>query len=588
MIIKLETLPNVTNEPGDSQKRIAWIKNGEPLNAASTRYGHEGELNRVGVQLQENIEFVHHEVELTVEQLNKNSTEIESIKESLEITTDVDAVTQVYKNRDDIILVNSELDLHEQEIASLKESSTKLTAEVGVYNPNLDPKHRTVRGDIVFIKDEIGSYPGQNKNGEVDLDSSGSGMKLRIISNSDAISKVTSRVQDLEDNFIDSDVGALSGRIDEIRTEIGPKTLANGTSIYNRIIKADQDIGLLRTTQENISAAINLTGPETISSRVSTLESRTLSIDATVNSAGTGLVDKVGAIEVKIGSASDPYSILGRLDTIQTSQDEIKTVVGSDASSGMRGQIAWIQQKTGIVGPGETPDPTSIEGRLTEVIGVQSQQQSSIQDIQAEIGNGTTGITGQLNEVRKTVYGNSGATDPIEKSGLLESVKKINSDYVRDVTDLNAYLRTKDQWIKKSMAMGSFKGKDLSADLTADGFEYSFGPGLVAADFNNQIRVINSEIVIDDSAIYEVSASVIIEKAHADKVLDLVFYVDDVSVDVNSVGVKTVAGYQVVSFDWLGQLEETDRLRLAIKAVEPASQVVLNVEAVDITVVPAR
>lgn len=588
MIIKLETLPNVTKNPDDSQKQIAWIKNGEPLNAASTRYGHEGELNRVGVQIQENVVFVHQEVERTVEQVNQNSAEIASIKESLEITTDVDAVTQVYKNRDDIILANSELDLHEQEITSLKESSSKLTAEVGVYNPDLDSKHRTVRGDIVFIKDEMGSYPGQNKNGEVDLDSPGSGMKLRIISNSDAVSKVTARVQDLEDNFIDSDVGALSGRIDEIRTEIGPKSLATGTSIYNRMIKTDQDMGLLKSTQEKISTAIDLAGSETISSRVSTLETRTLSIDATVNAAGTGLVDKVSAIEGQIGTALEPSSILGRLDTIQSTQDEIQTVVGADASSGMRGQIAWIQQKTGIVGPGETPDPTSIEGRLTEVIGVQSQQESSIQDIQAEIGNSTTGITGQLNEVHKTIYGNSSSANPIEKDGLLTTVTKINSDYVEDVTDLNAYLRTKDQWIKKSMALASFKGQDISADLTSDEFEYSFGPNLVAADFNNQIRVINSEIVIDDTAIYSVTASVIIEKAHADKVLDLLVYVDDVSLGVNSVGIKTVAGYQVVSVTWLGTLESTNRLRLAIKAVEPASQVVLNVEAVDINIVPAR
>lgn len=585
MKLDIGTLPNVDDVPGKFQARMNWIRNNEPLNGASTRYGHEGELNRAPVQLQENIVYLHGELDVVAGFANHLYDDIESIKDSLELGTDVDAITQVYRNRDDIIKINKTIDEHEVEISDLIQGQGFIKDDIGIYDPLVDPKYRTLRGNIVFIKKEMGAYPGQDMNGQPSEGALGSGMKHRIITNSDAIAKVTTRVNELEDKFVDSDVGALSGRVDKLRTEIGPESMATDQSIYVRFNKTDLDLGTVKETQGRISTAIDLQNPTPISSRVRTLETRTLAIDATVNTSGTGLVDRVGSIEYSIGTSSDPLSLEGRMASLQSQQDDINSVVGADSSSGMRGQIAWVQQK---IGPDDGSDTASIEGRLKVITETQNVHESSIQDLQSEMGNGTSGLKGDVNTLKKTMYGDSLATDPIDKNGIRSTVVQINENYTEDVIDIDTYVRTKDQWIKKSMSIAKFGVKDNTVNLsdTVSNHTHVFGSELIASTFNNRIARVNDDIVVDDQAVYRISVRAEIPSANASGFYSIGMNINDTASGGTSYGVKTVDGRQILSFEFTGLIELQSRLKFFIKGENTAGQATISISDMAININP--
>ena len=185
----VDSLPFVDGIPEDFQQRIGWIRNTEPLNGASTRYGNDGELNRASAQIQKNIVQVHNDLSTVGTAVETIQVDVDQIKKSLEITGSSDAIEQVYINKKNI-------EKHDGQILKLEEDTEKLRTDldfleedVGVYDSSKDDYYRTVRDNIVWVKREIGAYPGQDINGQPKQDSPGSGMKYRLINNASAIVK---------------------------------------------------------------------------------------------------------------------------------------------------------------------------------------------------------------------------------------------------------------------------------------------------------------------------------------------------------------------------------------------------------------
>lgn len=123
----------------------------------------------------------------------------------------------------------------QNKVAQLTLSVNAQNDEIGEYNPEKDPKHRTIRNDIIYIKKEVGSYPGFNVDGDVDPSSTGTGLKYRVLSNQRAISMQETRITKLEDDWALSEVGQLTEEVKELRAEMGDSGLATTRSIYARI-----------------------------------------------------------------------------------------------------------------------------------------------------------------------------------------------------------------------------------------------------------------------------------------------------------------------------------------------------------------
>ena len=61
-MIELKELPFVDSVPGEGQERISWIKNGEEILGASTKYGNDGSMNRPTVSVFKNVEVLDENV----------------------------------------------------------------------------------------------------------------------------------------------------------------------------------------------------------------------------------------------------------------------------------------------------------------------------------------------------------------------------------------------------------------------------------------------------------------------------------------------------------------------------------------------
>ncbi|QPB08863.1 Wac-like whisker protein [Klebsiella phage Metamorpho] len=585
----LEPIPFVDGIPDEFQSRINWIKNTEPLNGASTRFGNDGELNRAGTQIQQNIETLDKNINSIVSTVEDTSDEVEQIKKSLEIIGDTSAIEQVYKNKDNI-------EKHETRITALEDSGEEgliklndLYADVGVYDAVTDPYYRTVRDNLVWIKKEMGAYPGQNMNGESVSDAPGSGMKYRIITNGTAIAAHAIRIKSLEDAYLDSDVGSLNEEVKALRKEVGPAASATSANIYARLTSNADNITRANQDIRNVEFAIDYTNPVKIGTRVSNLEDSYRIIDASINSSTSGLNKRVTDIEVKIGDKSKPASIEGRLNALSTEQKYMSDVLGRDTSSGLQWQVVQINQNIGIVQDGQPVPDGSILNRLDDVEGLQNSQQSSIQEIQAEIGNNNEGLKGSIFGLQTQMNGDGvSENDPVARDGVYLTVVDLHDKFVTAVTDVKeegTYLRQKDSWVKKSVALGVFSKEDAPVDMSAG--DYAFPSyELTVNPITNKIRLVD-DIVIDDSGDFCIETDFVIDAVDSDKHIAVVLMVNDIETKIYPYGVKTVSGEQLIKTKSIHRFTASDKVRFVIRPMNDAAKVQTTIKHVEVTIHPA-
>ena len=412
-------------------------------------------------------------------------------------------------------------------------------------------------------------------------------MKYRIINNASAIVKHDERIQALEDAYNDSDVGSLTIEVNDLRKEVGPKSGATSASIYARLVNNADAISAANNEIFAINQAIDFTNPVKIGARTTRLENDYRIVDATLNSAQTGLVPRVNNIDARLGSSDKPDTIEGKISSLSTDQGYISDVVGRDTSSGLQGQVAWINQQVGIV-PSEQPiPPGSILARMTNVEGMQNSQQSAIQDIQVELGNNNEGLKGSVFTLQTQMNGDFSSENPVQRDGVYATVVELQDKFVTAVTDVEqdgAYLRKRGEWFKKPSSIGEFSKEDFTVDLSSDAL---VNPNsLVAASFNAGIRIVD-DIIVDDDGVFCVETDTVIEASDSDKAVKIVVLVNNIEVFTYSLGVKAVTGEQLLKTKKLIKFSSGDAIKIVYRAASEESKVPVSIKSLDITIHPA-
>lgn len=447
--LELKNLPYVDGYPEADQKRIPWVRNGECLDGATTKYGNDGTLNGAPLGIQRNVERLEENSELTKDALNVVIDNVNNINEALEAGSDVSIIQQVSKNKENIEILQVHMQFAEDNIGDLYTDTEFLKEDLGVYDPATDGYYRPVRDDIVFLKKEIGQYQDQDINGQPKPGAEATGMKRRIINNSSAIVSHAIRIKTLEDNYTDSDVGSLSIKINELRTELGPKASSIGKpDVYTRLDSLDSITDVSKESIDEIKEAIGLGSGASINTRMNSAESKLSVIDSNLNTPITGLNPKVTSIESAIGTSSEASTINGRLFRLREDHTALAFIVGNDSSSGLRGQVAWMSE---TIGASVNPAPTSIQGRLTSVTTMASASASDIQDIQVEIGTNQTGLKGSVLTLTRQMNGTNPNGSTVEERGVVNSVKILETRTANVISDAPAdglmYARKDANWV---------------------------------------------------------------------------------------------------------------------------------------------
>lgn len=416
----LPKIPFVDGVPDDAttQTKIIWIKNGETLDGSPDKVSNTGSLNRTGVNIQQNA------VQLEQNTITHNDKINEVIDQVNLITENIDAigikkVNQLDQDVRALTLSNTQT---QNKVAQLTLSVNAQNDEIGEYDPEKDPKHRTIRNDIIYIKKEVGSYPGFNVDGDVDPSSTGTGLKYRVLSNQRAISMQETRITKLEDDWALSEVGQLTEEVKELRAEMGDSGLATTRSIYARIKILEDGSIVMQNELDAINSYIGRTSSSTssINDRVNSLENSVSSLATQINDPVTGITAQIATINGQIGTASAQGSI--RYDIAETKRRlmDMEMILGESGDDGLQGQVAIL---TGDVG--EDSDPTSIKGRLSVVEGELRTNTSALWELQGIVGNSSSGLVATSQQINKEIYGDGVSSDPVTRAGLKKTTRNL-------------------------------------------------------------------------------------------------------------------------------------------------------------------
>lgn len=421
----IEQIPYVIGLPEEGQSRVNWIKNGEALEGASTKNGVDGPLNRGPVQVQQNVEVLDKNIKtLNSGQISADG-KIKHLEDALGIIGDVDVIKQIGINTEDIkglkttsSDLKTSVDDHELRINFIEE-------DIGEFNPEKDTLYRPVRDDLFWIKTEMGQYPGQDINGQPKQGSESSGMKRRIIDTAFEVNKNTTRIKTLEDKFDDSDVGSLTIEVGNLRTELGPRSSAGLDNVYVRLNRMNNSVGGLAQNMEIVLDSIGYTdGVENLYAVVEMNRTSIVEVNRKLSDSTVGVIPRLTSVEGQIGTSSQATTINGKIKINSDDIFALRGIVGIDTSSGLRGQVAWINQVVGITQEGQPAPPTSLIGQMNTMTNMQNQMADTIQDLQVDIGNNNEGLKGQVIRLNTIVMGTKPTTGTtVEERGLLVTAK---------------------------------------------------------------------------------------------------------------------------------------------------------------------
>lgn len=419
MIDKLELsqLPFVDATPDAGQKRIPWIKNGECMEGASTKYGNQGSLNAAPLGIQKNVETLETNSLVTKDKLNDVIDDVNEINTALGLGTDANFVQQVAKNTSDITNLQISVTANGLDITALETDTRLLADNVGVYNAAEDSLFRTVRQNIVWIKTEMGNYTNQDINGRPLVSAIATGMKRRILDNTSELVLQRNRIVALETAFEDSDMGAVNAQLTAIRTELGVKPTGK-PNIYTRLDGLDSADAAGTTAINELKTFVGFGSNPSISSKVSTLETTVAGLSTTVSDPTTGLVARTTKAETDISS------LFVSVGTAQSEVNALEVVVGATASDGLRGDVASI--KTDI-GAKTSPAAGTINFRLNALTTLSNETASSVQNLQAEIGNNSSGIKGTTVKLTGQMEGTNPAGTTVAERGVLTVVAALEA-----------------------------------------------------------------------------------------------------------------------------------------------------------------
>ena len=420
MISKLNPLPKipfVDGVPTDTtQTQINWIVNGETLDGAKTKTTNEGSLNRCGVLVQKNAVQLEANTTTQTSKINEVIDQVNLITENLAAISDESVVDKLDKVVADVEVLKVDMTAVQGSTASNTLKIQDIEKEIGVWDSTTDPKHRTIRKDIIFLKGELGAYPGFSEDGDVDPSSTGSGVKYKVMANAQAVSIHEARITKLEDDWVNSDVGQLTDEVTDLRNEMGPKHLATFESVYVRLNGVGTSISGINTELNNINTYIcrsGTGGTGSIVSRVSTAESNITSLQTQINDPVVGVLPRVILIESAVGNSQVPGSIRYDIGTIKRDVSDLNMIVGESSDEGLLGEMVQVMSDIGT-----DSQPTSIKGRLFTVENIQRDDHQSIVDVVSTVGNTSSGLVAANIVMGKVVYGDATSSDPFLKDGV--------------------------------------------------------------------------------------------------------------------------------------------------------------------------
>lgn len=422
-MIELKELPFVDSVPDEGQERISWIKNGEEILGASTKYGNDGSMNRPIVSVFKNVEVLDENVGILKTAIETSQKDIKTIQGVLDVSGDIEALSQISVNKNDISNLKTLTNEHTDILTGTNNTVDKIIADIGPFNDEENSVYRTVRNDLLWIKQELGQYSGQDINGLPVVGNASTGMKHRIITNSTLLSSQGIRLSELENKFTESDVGSLTVEVGKLRDELGNKPVDFGPNIYNRLNTIDDKQTLINSDIAEIKSSIGY--PENVSI-ITEINNNKSSIEAINNelNQSEGVKQRLTAIETSIGSDDIPSSIKGKIKNHTTSIESLNGIVGENTSSGLRANVSWLNQIVGTDSGGGQPSPSgSLLNKVSVLEGEVSVLNNNVQNIQVEIGNNRTGIKGQVIELTSLINGNNPDGSTVEERGLTNSVK---------------------------------------------------------------------------------------------------------------------------------------------------------------------
>lgn len=422
-MIELKELPFVDSVPDEGQERISWIKNGEEILGASTKYGNDGSMNRPIVSVFKNVEVLDENVGILKTAIETSQKDIKTIQGVLDVSGDIEALSQTSVNKNDISNLKTLTNEHTDILTGTNNTVDKIIADIGPFNDEENSVYRTIRNDLLWIKQELGQYSGQDINGLPVVGNASTGMKHRIITNSTLLSSQDIRLSELENKFTESDVGSLTVEVGKLRDELGNKPVDFGPNIYNRLNTIDDKQTLINSDIAEIKSSIGYPENVSIITEINNNKSSIESINNELNQS-EGVKQRLTAIETSIGSDDIPSSIKGKIKNHTTSIESLNGIVGENTSSGLRANVSWLNQIVGTDSSGGQPSPSgSLLNKVSVIEGEVSVLNNNVQNIQVEIGNNRTGIKGQVIELTSLINGNNPDGSTVEERGLTNSIK---------------------------------------------------------------------------------------------------------------------------------------------------------------------
>lgn len=422
-MIELKDLPFVDSVPDEGQERISWIKNGEEILGASTKYGNDGSMNRPIVSVFKNVEVLDENIGILKTAIETSQKDIKTIQGVLDVSGDIEALSQISVNKNDISNLKTLTNEHTDILTGTNNTVDKIIADIGPFNDEENSVYRTIRNDLLWIKQELGQYSGQDINGLPVVGNASTGMKHRIITNSTLLSSQGIRLSELENKFTESDVGSLTVEVGKLRDELGNKPVDFGPNIYNRLNTIDDKQTLINSDIAEIKSSIGYPENVSIITEINNNKSSIESINNELNQS-EGVKQRLTAIETSIGSDDIPSSIKGKIKNHTTSIESLNGIVGENTSSGLRANVSWLNQIVGTDSSGGQPSPSgSLLNKVSVLEGEVSVLNNNVQNIQVEIGNNRTGIKGQVIELTSLINGNNPDGSTVEERGLTNSIK---------------------------------------------------------------------------------------------------------------------------------------------------------------------
>lgn len=407
----INKLPYIDGIPKDGQSRLSWIKNGELLEGAETRFGSEGNLNKVDKELQENILVICGIIDTIAEQYDLHTDDIKKIKEILDDVGNTDLITQVNKNTTDIGLANTEIEQAKSDVEANLLKLDAMSLLVGEPDP-LEDGQMNAFENLHFIKSVIGNEAEFDVNGNSAPNNPESGLISRISAVVAQALQNKDKIQQIEDSLDSANFDELETKILDIRTELGNNpgsstvyarlgTIeSNEVDTDSRLDKIEASIGsgkIIDTVDKNsrdiLSINNHISGTNGIDAKISAL-------DNAVFVEGTGIADRVDSIDINVKA----------LD---------KTV--NDPTTGLVQANSMLRDVIGV----DTQESTSVLGRLGTLETNTSNTSSAVQDLQITVGTGASGLVADSAKHEKSLYGDSSASDPVEKAGVVSASKTL-------------------------------------------------------------------------------------------------------------------------------------------------------------------